>query len=115
MPSYLINSPQTINQVGSKKPSRILGISLLTTLVVLLVAYVVETNELATKGYEIKALEKQVEILEQSYEEYELKVSELQAVNKIKVDNLEMKDFIVVEKVEYLSTVPTSSDMAVKQ
>lgn len=113
MPSYLINSPKANCQVDQKKVRRVLSISLLTTLIILLIAYVVETSELATKGYEIKALEKQVETLEQSYEEYELKASELQALNNI--ENLETKNFVAVEKVEYLSNIPTPSGVAVKQ
>ncbi|MFA4936702.1 MAG: hypothetical protein WC575_00190 [Patescibacteria group bacterium] len=113
MPSYLINSPKANSQVDQKKVSRVLSISLLTSFIILLIAYVVETNELATKGYEIRALEQQVEALEQSYEEYELKAGELQALNNM--NNLQIKDFVAVEKVEYLSTIPTSSGVAVNQ
>ncbi|MFH1866526.1 MAG: hypothetical protein ABIJ81_00345 [Patescibacteria group bacterium] len=114
MPSYLLSSPKhTDDKSSPNKTRRLWGITLVTALFTLLVFYVIQTNSLATKGYEIRALEQQVKHLEKTYEEFEIKASELQSLKKVE-ESKDFDKFVSIERVEYLAGTPTVSGVAIK-
>ena len=59
------------------------SLAMLGLLAFLVVFYLVQTNSVATKGYEIKELGKQVESLKQSGRKLEVEAAELQSVKNI--------------------------------
>ncbi len=94
------------NMEVSRTPSRAkkcLAVSLLSLLSLLTVVYIILTNAVATKGYEIKSLEQQSADLREAYEKLELQAAELQDVSRL--NKLEDMGLVAVDKIEYLGTV----------
>jgi hypothetical protein len=89
------------------------GLVTLGLLVFLVVFYLVQTNSVATKGYEIKELGKQVESLKQSSRKLEVEAAELQSIKKFE-QNFPANSFVAVEKIEYLASTAVQMGVAVK-
>jgi hypothetical protein len=90
-----------------------LGLTLLGFLTLLVVFYLVQINYVATRGYEIKELGKQVEALKQSSRKFEMQSAELQSVKNIE-QNFPNNSFVAVEKIEYLASTVMPMGVAVK-
>lgn len=111
-PSSHINS--TPVAVYSAAPvRRWFGLTLFGFLALLVVFYLMQTNYMATKGYEIKELGRQVESLKQSSRKLEVRAVELQSVKNIE-QNFPNNSFVVVEKIEYLVSTVMPMGVAVK-
>src|SRR3989344_5824814 len=82
-----------------------LNIFLAALIVVLGVSYLIQTNALATKGYQIKELENKVSDLRQEKSDLELVALSLQSMGSIKnkVNSLEM---VSAGEAGYLSGTP---------
>jgi cell division protein FtsL len=74
----------------AKKP--ILGVFLMVLLVGALSIYLLEVNNIAAKGYEIRNLEQQVDEIEAENEKLSVRVIELKSMNELdeKVASLDM-------------------------
>ena len=96
---------QSSTSVGVR---RFYGVFLLGLVVVLGVFYLVQTNTVVTKGYEIKTLTTQLDALQQTSSRLQVKEAELQNVVP---DNQSTSNqqFVAVSHIEYLgSTLNTS-------
>lgn len=89
------------------------GLAALSLLTLLVVFYLVQINYVATRGYEIKELGKQVEALKQSTRKLEVQSVELQSVKNIE-QAFPNNSFVVVEKIEYLASTVMPMGVAVK-
>ncbi len=72
--------------------------------------YLAQANQTATKGYEIRALEDQLETLREEQKKLELKAAELQSVRNVEEGSRQL-NMVPVEKVVYLT--PGGSAVAV--
>ncbi|MBU1039344.1 hypothetical protein KKC17_03955 [Patescibacteria group bacterium] len=95
------------------EPQRWFGLFLAVTLVFSGLVYLVLTNSVATKGYEIKGLEYKLSTIKESYKKLEIKGTELQSLSAIK-EGLAQADYVNVEKIEYLATLPPDIGVAIK-
>lgn len=68
--------------------------------------YLIQTNALAAKGYEMSDLEQQKELLEQELRKLEVEVSTHRSMQSIQ-ERLAGMDLVDAGKVEYLATVGT--------
>jgi hypothetical protein len=82
--------------------------ALFVVTLVLGACYLWQTNAVATKGYEIKALNRQLTTLRQTNQRLEVQSAELQA-KKTEFQGIEQADFVAVEHIEYLGLQPSSS------
>ena len=89
------------------------GLTLLMAIVVLTGTYLVTTNAVATKGYEIKGLKVQLEKLQQDSEKLGSEVSRLQSLGNVEQD-LPGNTFVAVERIEYLAAVLPGAGVAVR-
>ena len=71
------------------------------------VSYLVQTNGLATRGYQIQDLEDKIALLEQQQSDLELEALNLQSMGTIKekVDDLGL---VVVNETDYLTDQPVA-------
>lgn len=75
--------------------------------------YLITTNVVATKGYEIQGLKTQLEKLRQDSQKLEVEVTRLQALANIE-QALPSNTFVAVEKIEYLQAVLPGDGVAVR-
>ena len=90
--------PKSMKRFNLKSINIFLGVCILVVSII----YLIQTNSLATKGYEIKELEKEIIELKQATKNLEAQALEMQSVKKVseKVNSLNM---VLGEEVEYLS------------
>ncbi|MAF13932.1 MAG: hypothetical protein CMI53_03495 [Parcubacteria group bacterium] len=84
-----------------------INIVIISLIIILSVGYLVQTNGLATKGYQIQELEDRLSVIEQEQSALELESLKLQSMGSIKekVDNLGL---VVAEETDYLITQPVA-------
>jgi len=86
---------------------KIIGFLLLITIGISLVTYLVQINNVTTKGYEIRALEDEIAQLKDENQKLQLQLVEMQSMNHISNKVAEM-NFVEVDKIKYLDTSSTS-------
>lgn len=64
--------------------------------------YLAQANQTATKGYEIRTLEEQLEALKAEQKKLELKAAELQSVRNVEEGSRQL-NMVPIEKVVYLA------------
>ncbi|HBV33253.1 TPA: hypothetical protein DIC39_02745 [Patescibacteria group bacterium] len=112
MTVYKVGLSKAANHKNSKT-RRVWGVFLAITLASLLVAYVVQTNDISTKGFAIKVLERKVAELERQVNERQADLSTRKSLDTIKT-SAELSKFVAVERVQYLSGVVPTSGVAVR-
>ena len=75
-------------------------------------SYVFVTNDIATKGYEIRSLTKQANELESTNESLQVEVSNLKSVNMLEAKSTDLQ-MVKAQKIDYVS-LPMSSAMLIK-
>ena len=103
-----VNSNQTKKRSKKMKiNTKILNIMMIGLIVVFGFSYLVQMNGLATKGYQIKDLEVQIEQLELQGSNLELEVLSLQSISNVK-NKVSKLNMVEVGNVEYLSPTPVA-------
>lgn len=92
---------------------RVLGVGLVIALSGAALVYLIQTNAVATKGYEIKELERQVRELQATTHKREVEATEKQSLS-ILPQALPESTYVAVERIEYLTGVPLGSGVAVR-
>jgi hypothetical protein len=98
-------------EFGPKGGSRIVFLSLVSGLIFLILAagafYLYQTNDLATKGYEIKDMENRIQVLEKENKKMKIREVELRSMYNIEksTQNLNLENPINVTYVEMDSSV----------
>jgi cell division protein FtsL len=82
---------------------------LLGAVIVLILVYFFEVTSLGTKGFEIKQLEQQIRVLEQTQKDLQIQASDLQSINRIQAQAAKL-NFVPSTNVTYLK----ASDFALK-
>lgn len=110
--AYSLVAPRSMSfaatHVTVSAQRRRLGLGLFMLVALLGACYLWQTNAVATKGYEIKALNRKLTTLRQTNQRLEVQSAELQA-KKTEVQSVAQADFVAVEHIEYLSVLPTGS------
>ncbi|MFA5021506.1 MAG: hypothetical protein WC508_00280 [Patescibacteria group bacterium] len=75
--------------------------------IVFFVTYLIQVNSLATKGYQIKELEKKISDLEQQKADLDLQTLSLQSVGALK-DKVGSLGMVAVGKTDYLADKPVA-------
>jgi cell division protein FtsL len=86
---------------GVQFNSRIFGITITVFCVIALVGYLIEVNNMATKGYQIKELENRVAELKQEKADLDLQALSLQSVGNVK-DKVESLGMVTASEAEFL-------------
>lgn len=89
------------------------GWVLLAGIVVLAVVYLVQVNAVATKGYEISSLQKELDSVRHTASKLEIQAAELQSLKTTQSD-LPDKSFVAVQHLEYLSSTTIDTGVAVR-
>ncbi len=100
------------NSQAASKPGKLLSLVLIFLLVAGVGVYITLTNTLATKGYEIKELEKQVAAAKFTARQLEAEAAARQTYKTLDESGIP-EGFVAVEKVEYLAATPLAG-VAVK-
>ncbi|MFA6410223.1 MAG: hypothetical protein WCW26_01450 [Candidatus Buchananbacteria bacterium] len=106
--SHLTKPTQSKNYFNAKKmPTLKFNLSVANVLigvfcVMLFVTYLIQVNSLATKGYQIKELERKVGELKQEKADLDLQTLSLQSVGAIK-DKVNSLGMVAVNKTEFIS------------
>ena len=74
------------------------------------VGYLVQTNSLATTGYEVNELESQLQVLKEQNKKLQLQVTDLRSTKSIQ-ERLKHMEMVKVSHVEYITG--TSTEVAV--
>ena len=82
----------------------------LTILCLVSLFYLAQSNQIATKGYEISTLEKKLEETDESNRRLELRAAELQAVKSVE-QSAQHLNMVPIEKMVYLSSGSTAMAM----
>ncbi len=100
--------PRASSRILSQQRRRTYGLLLFMAVLLLGVCYLWQTNAVATKGYEIKALSRQLTTLRQDNQRLEVQSAELQAAEAAQ-PSAGQADLVAVEHIEYLASEPGSS------
>lgn len=92
---------------------RWLGLTVLIMVLVTGLSYVVTVNAVATQGYQIKTLQKQLTNLKEVNKKMGVASANLQSLKTI-ADSLPKDEFITVERLEYLAANPAEVGVAIK-
>jgi len=92
---------------------RWLGVAVLGLVVMASALYLVTTNAVATKGYEIKELQSDLNTLRQESGKLEVEATKLQSLGIIE-QMVPSNSFVAVEKIEYLAAALPPGGVAVK-
>ncbi len=71
------------------------------------VSYLIQTNGLATKGYQIKELESKIAELKQEQADLELEALSLQSLGTVK-EKVDQLGLVAVDKTDYLAPTPVA-------
>lgn len=88
----------------SKARKPILGVFLMVMLVSALSIYLLEVNNIAAKGYEIRELEKQVNEIQEGNEKLAVRVIELKSMNELD-EKVAALDMVPVDSMTYYDTI----------
>ena len=103
----MVFSPRP-NQNSTKTSTgrKLFSFAIMGCLIFGVMSYLYLTNDLATKGYEIKELEKTLEEVEVSSQRLETEVATKQ-LSKSTTENGQLPEgYVAVEKIEYLAASP---------
>lgn len=84
---------------------RIINIAIIALIVVVSVSYLIQINSLATKGYQIKELEKKVDELKQQKADLELEALSLQSMGVVK-EKIADLGMVLAGETDYLQPTP---------
>jgi len=87
---------------------RLYGVLLLGLVLGLGVFYLVQTNAVATSGYEIKSLTAQLNTLQQASSRLEVQAAELQNLKPVSQSSAP-SEFVAVSHIQYLGSEPNSN------
>ncbi len=93
--------------------SRFRGLLTFGALGLSVVIYLVLVGSISTTGYEIRSLEKTAASLRTEAERLQVESVKLQALNQYE-NKAQVVGFVAVDKIEYLSSTATVSDVAVR-
>ena len=88
----------------SKAGKPVLGVFLMVMLVGALSVYLLEVNNIAAKGYEIRDLEKQVTEIQDENEKLSVRVIELKSMDQLN-EKVAALDMVPVETMAYYDTL----------
>ena len=94
-----------------KKPIYFINLALITCVICFGTAYFLQINNISSKGYQMRDLEKAITVLEEENNDLALEIINLQSLATIQ-EKAAGLDLVRVDNVEYLSV--TSSVMAKK-
>jgi hypothetical protein len=94
------------NKLQSFLKPEILNISVLCLIAIMGAFYLVQVNRATTKGYEIRDLEKRINVLEEDTRKAELEVAELQSLDSIE-QRMETLGMVPVERIQYVKVPGT--------
>lgn len=95
-------SKSNADSAGAVKISLLTGVFLLIIFVILTGAlYVYQVNDIATKGYEIKEIEKQIQDLDRESKKLQIKEVELKSMNNIE-KSIEDSDLVTSSEISYV-------------
>lgn len=101
-------------QITTTSPRRRLqGLVIFSLLSLFTIAYLFLVGSISTTGYQIRSLEKTVSSLKTESANLEVQSASMQSLNQYQ-NIATMNGFVAVDKIEYLSAVPTSSGVAVR-
>ena len=80
-----------------------IGVALFASLVVLFLVYLVQVNNFATKGYEIKQLQTRIGGLQSQYKQLETQAAQLQSIQRVQGDQ-NTASMVPVAKINYIQT-----------
>lgn len=112
MTVYKIGLSKASNYQNSKA-RRVGGSFFIVLLVGLLVTYIVQTNDISTKGFEIRTLERQVTELERQVQQRQAAISTQKSLEDIKTSD-QLVNFVAVERIQYLSGAVSTTGVAVR-
>jgi cell division protein FtsL len=102
---YNLNKLNTEKHTLNKKPKIRRGSFIIYIVIFLIIlsslAYVIQVNSIAVKGFKIEELRKRVNQLQMENEKLEIKVAEMQSMSKIE-EVANQLGLVKSEKVEYL-------------
>lgn len=105
-------APRSMMRAAAATPptqvQRLWGVFVLGAVLLLGLFYLIETNAVATKGYEIKALDTKLNGLRQASQRLEVQSAQLQSMGP-GVSGEAGTDFVAVEHIEYLGSQPDSN------
>lgn len=86
---------------------KVLNLIIFSLVAIIGLAYLIEVNSLATKGYRIGELEVKIDQLQQESKDLELQVLELQSIESVK-NKVSQLNMVSGGKVEYLISSPVA-------
>jgi|SRR3989338_842273 len=107
---------QSKNRRRTINPQKKAGAVFLSLISLILIAlfgffYLSQTSTVATKGYEIKQLEKQLETAKESARDLKLEATELQSLKNLQ-EKVKQLNFVPTEKIQYVAGSATHKDVA---
>ncbi len=87
---------------ASASQSQKLNTVLIASLLLLGFGYLFQINSLGTTGYEIKKVEKQIQLLQQEQKSLQLDASDLQSIERVQAEAVKL-NFVPSENVTYLT------------
>lgn len=86
---------------------------LIAAVAALAVVYLIQINAVATKGYEITSLQRELEAARHTASKLEVQAAELQSLKSTQ-SLVPDKSFVAVQHLEYLSTTAVDTGVAVR-
>ncbi len=99
--------PKPCHKIKMKINIKVLNIIVVGLVAFSGVAYLIQMNSLATKGYKIRELETKIEGLNQESKNLELQVLELQSMDNIK-NKVSQLNMVAIGKIDYLMPTPVA-------
>ncbi|MFA4819300.1 MAG: hypothetical protein WC621_05690 [Patescibacteria group bacterium] len=99
--------------VKKTQVSRALGVTCVVAVIALALGYVVTVNGVATTGYQIRKLQRQLTELHNDNKKMEVVSATLQSLKAIE-GSLDKSQFVAVDRLEYLAATPIEVGVAVK-
>ena len=83
----------------------VVNVTLVGFVIIAVAAYLFQVNSLATKGYEIRELESQIEEVRQKNQQLQLAVAELESLESVKNKVAEL-NMVAVGKADFINAAP---------
>jgi cell division protein FtsL len=96
-----------VNRYQSLLKLEVLNIAVIVLILVMGTMYLVQVNRATTKGYQIRDLEKRINLIEESNQKAQLEIAELQSLDSIE-ERMETLGMVPVDRMQYVKVPGTS-------